>query len=340
MKQPIIKQEKKEVFPTVVKKSLLEKNRKNYILILAVASMVMLLATVLYMQFDANFSIAEVSRIINPNDNKLNEAPPRNTGKEIFDTMTEKVMPSNGFQSKVKLDDVVMKLVKADVIDPEKFTAIYQNRGGLPAELKDILTTPQQNPMHLTIGNANVYVNLLWPLGLSNYMSSNKKSPINGERLFNFASTGGWNLGKEKNGGAYFNKLKIVELTTEQEALVTKIAQNTYRPCCNNSTFFQDCNHGSALLGLIELAVSQGLSEDEIYKEALAFNGFWFPDKYIQTAVYYKAVKNIDWENVDPKVVIGKDFSSISGWRQNVNQELINRNLIPQNNGGGSRCGA
>jgi hypothetical protein len=99
-------------------------------------------------------------------------------------------------------------------------------------------------------------------------MSTNKTSPVNGVSLFNLPSTGGWTLGKEENGGAYFNEFRIVELTPEQEALVTRIAKNTYRPCCNNSTFFQDCNHGSALLGLLELGASQGLTADELYQEA------------------------------------------------------------------------
>ncbi len=178
----------------------------------------------------------------------------------------------------------------------------------------------------------------MWPLGLANYMSSNKESPVNSKSLFNFASTGGWNLGKEENGGAYFNQFNIVELTPEQEVLVTKIAQNTYRPCCNNSTFFQDCNHGSALLGLLQLGASQRLSEDELYREALAFNAFWFPHSYIQTALYFKAVESTDWDNVDPKVVMGKDFSTISGWSGTVAKKVSELDLVPQRQNGAG-CG-
>jgi hypothetical protein len=59
----------------------------------------------------------------------------------------------------------------------------------------------------------------------------------------------------------FFNKCEIIKLTKEQEDLVYKVAQNTFRPCCNNSTFAQDCNHGSALLGALELAASQGYNE-------------------------------------------------------------------------------
>ena len=267
----------------------------------------------------------------------VNSASVSETGSKLFDEVTAKVLPEKGFQSKVALKDSVLGLVENGVIDRGKFEAIYKDRAGLPAELTDVLTRPSDQPMLLTKANANYYVNLLWPLGLANYMSTNKESPISGKSLFNFASTGGWNLGKEENGGAYFNKFKIVELTPEQEALVTKIAQNTYRPCCNNSTFYQDCNHGSALLGLLQLGASQGLSEDELWREALAFNSFWFPHNYIQTGLYLKAVKNTDWENVDPKEVMGKAYSSASGAGL-VAQKVSELGLVPQQQGGGS-CG-
>ena len=258
---------------------------------------------------------------------------------QLFDWATEKVLPQAGFRSKIYLGASIMRLVENGVIVPEKFEALYESRGGMPQEFKRILTQSSSRSIVLTKDNANLYINFLWALGLSNRMSTNEQSPVVGESLFNFASTGGWTLGKEENGGAYFNKFRIVELTPAEEELVTKVAKNTYRPCCNNSTFFQDCNHGSALLGLLELGASQGLTEDELYREALAFNSFWFPQNYIQTAVYFKAVKNIDWENVDPKIVMGKDFSSSSGWRKNVGEKLANLGLVPKAKAGGAGCG-
>jgi hypothetical protein len=278
------------------------------------------------------------STILNPNDSTLYSAEISQAGNELIDEVTAKVLPEQGFRSKIVLGDSVVNLVQNGVIDREKFLAIYKDRGGLPSELKDVLDNSSSKQILLTRQNANYYVNLLWPLGLANYMSSNKESPINGESLFNFASTGGWNLGKEENGGAYFNKFTIVELTPEQEALVTKIAQNTYRPCCNNSTFYQDCNHGSALLGLVQLGAAQGLSEDELYRESLAFNSFWFPHNYIQTALYFKAVKNTDWDKVDPRVAMGQDYSSAGGWYANVDAEVKKLGLVPQQKDGAS-CG-
>jgi hypothetical protein len=320
-------------------------------LLLGLLAAVIVLALVSWSMLKTEPIIAKAlsQGIVNPNDNTLYNAdisgtPKQNklatgqAGNKLIDEVTAQVLPEKGFQSKIALGDSVVKLVQNGVIDRDKFLAIYQDRGGLPAELKDVLDSPSSKPILLTRQNANYYVNLLWPLGLANYMSSNKESPINGKSLFNFASTGGWDLGKEENGGAYFNKFKIVELTPEQEALVMKIAQNTYRPCCNNSTFYQDCNHGSALLGLLQLGAAQGLTEDELYREALAFNSFWFPHNYIQTALYFKAVKNTDWDKVNPKVIMGKDYSSISGWYANVDAEVKKLRLVPQDRSD-SNCG-
>ncbi len=253
--------------------------------------------------------------------------------------ITESVLPSAGFETKIALKDSVLKLANYGVIDRAKFEEIYQQRGGLPSEFKNLFDESLNEPIALTQDTAGVYVNLLWGLGLSNRMSTNEQSPINGDSLFNFASTGGWTIGKEKNGGSYFNKFSIVELTPAEEQLVTKIAQNTYRPCCNNSTFFQDCNHGSAILGLLQLGAEQGLSEEELYREALAFNSFWFPQQYLEMAVYFKAAQDLDWENVDAKVAMSKDFSSGSGWFNNVHKYLQENNLIPKPQEGGGGCG-
>ena len=260
---------------------------------------------------------------------------PASAGAIISDDLTEQVIPSKGFQSKIKLGDSILKLVEAGAIDKKKFEELYSSRGGLPEELKNILEKSSNEEILLTRENAGYYLNLLWPLGLANFMEANKTSPVNGDSLFNFASTGGWTLGIASNGGEYFNKFKIVALTPEQEKIVLAVADNSYRPCCGNSAFFQDCNHGSALLGLIELGAAQGLSEKELFEEALAFNSFWFPQQYLSMATYFKEVKGIDWKNVDPKIALGKDFSTARGWSQNVDAKLKELNLVPQQKGGG-----
>jgi len=261
-----------------------------------------------------------------------NTAAFKNTGNLTSEEIKEKVIPEKGYQSKIALNDSVLKMIKYGVLDPQKFEAIYTERGGLPEKFKNILKEPSYEKITLNKENSYIYINLLWPLGISNYMTANLESPLNGDDLFNFASTGGWNLGKEENGGAYFNKFKIVDLTPEQETLAVKVAKNIYRPCCGNSAFFQDCNHGSAILGLLELGAAQGLNENELYREALAFNSFWFPDTYLQIALYFKNAENIDWQNIDPKMVLSKEYSSSYGFKQNVYQKLKDLNILPQNN--------
>jgi len=262
----------------------------------------------------------------------------------LFERTVARAIPEIGFQSRIELGESIVKLVQHGVIDIAKFENVYAGRGGLPQELRKVLTAPSDEPIRLTRENANIYVNLLWPLGLANTMASNAQSPINkltpikGQSLYDFASTSGWNLGKEREGAGYFNKFRIVELTPQQEALVVRIAKSTYRPCCDNSTFFQDCNHGSALLGLLALGASQGLSEEELYREALAFNSFWFPRNYIYNALYMKVVKRQDWDKVDAHALMSKDFSSASGSAKVQAEVAKIRNLLPKQNGEGERC--
>lgn len=260
----------------------------------------------------------------------LASAAPAPERARLLEEAMANAAPAGGHRSRVVLADSIVKLVQEGVLDPRKIEAVYAQRGGIPAGLKEALDRPSHQPILLTRETANVHVNLLWPLGLANRMAANSESPLNGPTLYRFASTGGWRLGREANGGVYFNKFPIVELTTAQEALATRVARNSFRPCCDNSTFFQDCNHGSALLGLLALGAAQGLSEDELYREALAFNAFWFPHHYAHTALYFKAVRGTEWRDVDPREVMSANFSSASGWRVNVAGELRRRGLVPQ----------
>ncbi len=263
----------------------------------------------------------------------LATAAPASESPRLFEEAMANAQPAGGYQSRVAFADSIVKLVQEGVIDPQKIEAVYARRGGIPARLKEVLSKPSQQPIMLTRETANVHVNLLWALGLANRMAANGESPLNGPKLFRFASTGGWRFGREANGGVYFNRFPIVELTAAQEALVTRVARNTFRPCCDNSTFFQDCNHGSALLGLLALGATQGLNEDELYREALAFNAFWFPHNYAHTALYFKAVRGTEWRDIDPREAMSANFSSASGWRANVATELGRRGLLPQQPG-------
>lgn len=266
----------------------------------------------------------------------LATAAPVSERNQLFKEAMAYAVPAGGHRSRVVLADSVVKLVQEGVVDPQKIEALYARRGGIPARLKEVLSKPSRRPILLTRETANVHVNLLWPLGLANRMAANNESPLNGPKLSRFASTGGWSLGKEANGSAYFNKFPIVDLTVAQETLVTRVARNTFRPCCDNSTFYQDCNHGSALLGLLTLGAAQGLSEEELFREALAFNAFWFPHHYAHIALYFKVARNTEWQDVDPREVMDANFSSARGWHANVARELKRRGLLPEQ--GGADC--
>lgn len=263
----------------------------------------------------------------------LANAGPASEAARLYQGAAAQVLPAGGYQSKIALGDSIVKLTQAGVIDRNKLEALYAEGGGAPEELRIVLDQPSRRPIRLTAKNARLYVNLLWPMGLANRMAANSASPLNGPSRYRYASTGGWTLGRETNGGAYFNAFPIVELTAQQEALVTRVAQSSFRPCCNNSTFHQDCNHGSALLGLLALGAAQGLNEEELYREALAFNAFWYPEHYTHIALYFKAVKDIDWRNLDARTVLGVKFSSASGMQANVAKELQARGLLPVQNG-------
>ena len=264
---------------------------------------------------------------------------PKEMRYPLFDEATENVIPSTGYLSKVALKDCIVRCICQGVISRDKYRALQKSYGEVPAVFSSILKTPDNDPIRLTRENAGHYVNLLWAAGLSNRLDANKESPIAGKDLANFASTGGWTLGLASEGSVYFNKFPIIELKPEAEALAVRVAKSTYRPCCNNSTFFQDCNHGSALFAVLQLGASQGLNEDQLYKEALAFNSYWFPDYYVATALYFKVVRKLEWRDVDARTVMGAEFSAGGPWQQNVLAPLqAIPNLFPPPSGG-ANCG-
>jgi hypothetical protein len=153
----------------------------------------------------------------------------------------------------------------------------------------------------------------------------------------NFASTGGWSLAKG-NSMDYFSKGDLVSLTKDQEDLVEKVSSNVYRPCCNNSTAFPDCNHGMALLGVYELMAANGATENQMYEAGKYFNAFWFPGNYYDLALYFRTKEGKSFRDVDAKTLLGSDYSSASGY-QAVKQWLSSKGLIQQPPKQGGGCG-
>ncbi len=240
------------------------------------------------------------------------------------------VLPSRGDRTTVVFDDSLLRLVRAGAIDPEKFSALYAARGGLPDWLRPLFESASSEPILISEATAPYQLNLLWHLGLATKTRFNADSLLNGKRLTTLASTAGWRLGRARTGAVYFNKVTTLELSAEQDARVLAVARKTFRPCCNNTAFFQDCNHGSAMLGLLELGAAQGLSERELYSLAKTANGYWYPAQYVEMALLFGTVEDTPWKDVDPATAVGARFASARGWGANVHQPLLQTGLLEQ----------
>ena len=244
------------------------------------------------------------------------------------------VIPAEGMVLPVKWGDLGDQMIKAGVIDADKFESIYKDRGGLDEESQRLLYGTGNGNIKITKDNAGIVLNLLWALGLGNKNTILEKGPMSDKKYGGaggFASTGGWTLAKDSTMNHY-SKHSFVSLTPEQQKLVEETSWNIYRPCCGNPTYFPDCNHGMAMLGLLELMASQGASEQEMYQTALWVNSYWFPETYINLAKYFES-QGTPWKNVNPKEVLGADYSSASGYRSILNK------IKPIEQQGGGGCG-
>src|SRR3989338_11266611 len=242
------------------------------------------------------------------------------------------VLPPSGVELPVRWGDLGKRMVDAGVIDSEKFQAIYAQRGGLSDDEKELLLGAGNGNLKIDAENSGFLLNLLWAFGLGNKNVILEEGPMmqSGDAS-RFASTGGWSIAKGSPMDHYSTHA-FVTLSDEQHKLVERVSQNIYRPCCGNSTYFPDCNHGMAMLGLLELMASQGVSEEEMYRVALVVNSYWFPSTYL-TIAKYKDGQGIAWGDVEPKEVLGAAYSSGSGYKKILSQ------VAPVTQSGGGGCG-
>ena len=136
----------------------------------------------------------------------------------------------------------------------------------------------------------------------------------------------------------YYSKEGLINLTPDQENLVQKVASNIYRPCCNNSTAFPDCNHGMALLGVLQLMAENGASENEMFEAAKYYNAFWFPSNYYDLALYFKNKEGKKFDQIQAQLMLSKEFSSATGW-QVAKKWLIDKGIVDQPPKTGGGCG-
>ena len=241
----------------------------------------------------------------------------------LLSNLEEEVLPSQGVILPVVWGDLGIQLVNNGTIDAEKFKAIYESKGQFSDEYKKLLLGQNNSKIKITKDNASYILNLFWALGLANKNSileeGEMMNPIYGGAE-NFASTGGWTLAKG-NSMDHYSRHSLIKLTSEQQALVDKVSRGIYRPCCGNSTHFPDCNHGMAMLGLLELMASQGINEQDMWKTALIVNSFWFPDTYLTIATYMKD-KGVNWQDVNPQEILGINYSSAQGYK-NISSQVV-----------------
>lgn len=312
-------EEQNNVTPTPSEKiSILEKNQKYLLPVSIVIASVILSGTWMYISKTTGY-VAGITQ----------------TKKALAQVDMEQIAPKKGVTLPVTWGDLGARMVETGVIDKDKFDQLYAQRGGLSEADKKLVYGKENGKIVITQENSGVILNLLWAFGLGNKNEILDKGPIQDKRyggVGKFASTGGWTLA-DGDPMKHFSKHSFVVLTPEQQALVNKVAPTIFRPCCDNPTHFPDCNHGMAMLGLLELMVSQGVGEEEMYKVALQVNSYWFPNNY-QTIASFLESKGTKWRSVNPKDILSANFSSASAYQQILSE------IQPQENKGGVSCGA
>ena len=256
------------------------------------------------------------------------------TAKIIEENYSRNITPAGGVILPAKWGDLGAKMASVGVIDKVKLEELYAVRGGLNGEERKLLEDLDNGYLKITPENSGFVLNLLWALGLGNKNEILDNGPMTDKKYGGagrFASTGGWTLARG-DAMSHYSMHRFIVLTPEQQSLVERVSKGIYRPCCGNSVYFPDCNHGMAMLGLLELMASQGIDEDQMYRTALVVNSYWFPDTYITIAKYLK-LQGKDWSKADPKEILGYNYSSGPGY-----QKLLEKIKNPEVKGGGG-CG-
>ena len=255
-------------------------------------------------------------------------------------TLHEQVNPPDGFALPISYGDLGPRLVEGGGVDYDAFAAIYEKSGNpLTPEQVEILKNGSEEEIVITAQNAHFLLNFFWAVGLANENSILNEGPIvqNSQgQVDRFASTGGWTLASKPITELYAS-LDLITLTAEQQKLVEEVASHVYRPCCGNHTLFPDCNHGMALLGILELMASEGASADEMFEAAKYVNAFWFPQQTLETAIYLQLNQDIEFSDADAKLVVSEKFSSAAG-ASIVHQELQRKGVLQQAPGQGGSC--
>ena len=294
------------------------------------------------------------------NITNTSKTPSSNTINQTI--LAAQVIPKTGYTLSFKWGDSVHKLVEAGALNPSNLSILLNNsKEPLTLSEKEILNGTYNGYIQFNSTNVEFVQLVLWSLGINNnntivnngpiinasipYANSINNNATLKQKLSQnvtpqwvasryFASTGGYGpLGKLQLG-----ELNIINLTSQQQALMYDVATHSYRPCCDNPTAFPDCNHGAAALGLIELLASQGANQSQIFSAVRYFNQYQFPQQYAEIAAYFDS-QGKNYSQVNSSEVMGYSFSSYSGY-SNAHQYLIKNGILAQPSGSSASCGA
>lgn len=255
--------------------------------------------------------------------------------------MLHQINPPEGYTIPAKFGDIGPQMLAAGAIDLDQFVQLYEQAGQpLTDEQMTIFTKGSDSKVVISQENAYFLLNFFWAFGLVNQNPVLTEGPMMArvkEQVGGFASTGGWTIGAKPSTELYAST-PIIPLTQEQQARLMEVATAVYRPCCNNPTHFPDCNHGMAMLGLLELMASQNATADEMFAAAKYINAFWYPQQMLEVATLFKTAQKVDFAQADARQVVGAKYSSASGF-QAVHQWLGDNGLLKQAPSSGGSCG-
>lgn len=216
----------------------------------------------------------------------------------------------------ISFGDIGPRLIEAGTIDPVRFaTAASRSNRPLTDGQRAFLLEGSDAPIVLTAGDSDFWLQMLWAFGLTNRNALLEEGPMmryGPAAVGRFASTGGWPFAG-RTVEVLYASLPLIALTTEQQARLEEAADAVYRPCCNNPTSFPDCNHGMAMLGLLELMAAQDATVDEMLEAAKYVNGFWFPQQSHQAALMFRHRDGRDFIQVDARRIVGAEAFSAAG---------------------------
>jgi hypothetical protein len=254
---------------------------------------------------------------------------------EVLAKLESKVVNKYGYKLKLSWSNLGKQMIADGVIDGKKLAQSITGKDQLTPDYEKYFDGSSQT-ITLNPQNSHFWLNVLWGLGLANKNRLLDAGDMQaGGNPANFASTGGYTLG-QGDAMSYYSKYSYIPLSDAQQKTVEKIASGIYRPCCGNSAAFPDCNHGMAMLGLIELMVSQNASEQDIYNAALAVNEYWFPQTYFDIAYHFEKLGK-DYSKIPAQEILSSNYSSAEG-NKKVQQEALGVTWPSQASGGG--CGA